>query len=71
MGITVKRLIEILSEYPMDKKVHVNEIGENLKGELVFRYYNPETEEYFRRKEKEREEERERGRDMPTFADRW
>ena len=55
----------------MDKKVHVNEIGENLRGELVFRYYNPETEEYFRRKEKEREEERERDRDMPTFASRW
>ena len=37
MEMTVKRMIEILSEYPMDKKVHVNEIGENLRGELVFR----------------------------------
>lgn len=37
MKMTVKRMIEILSEYPMDKKVHVNEIVENLRGELVFR----------------------------------
>lgn len=65
--MTVKRMIEILSEYPMDKKVHVNEIGENLRGELVLRYNVPEDEDYFRRKEKERE----RDRDMLTFADRW
>ena len=65
--MTVKKLIEVLSEYPMDKKVHVNEISENLIGELVFRYNVPENEEYFRRKEKERE----RSRDMPTFASRW
>lgn len=71
MEMTVKKMIEILSEYPMNKKVHVNEIGENLIGELVFRYNNPDNEEYFRRKEREREEERERGRDMPTFANRW
>ena len=71
MEMTVKKLIEVLSEYPMDKKVHVNEIGENLIGELIFRYYKPEDEEYFERKEREREEERERGRDMPTFASRW
>ena len=69
--MTVKRMIDILSKYPIDKKVHVNEIGENLRGELIFRYHNPEVEEYFRRKEKEREEEAERGRDMPTFASRW
>lgn len=71
MEMTVKKMIEILSKYPMNKKVHVNEIGENLIGELVFRYNRPETEDYIRRKEKEREAERERGRDMPTFADRW
>jgi len=66
--MTVKRMIEILSEYPMDKKVHVNEIGENLRGELVFRYYNPKDEEYFERKAREREKERER---EDTFASRW
>ena len=68
MEMTVKKMIEILSVYPMDKKVHVNEIGENLRGELVFRYYNPEDEEYFERKAREREKERER---EDTFASRW
>ena len=68
MEMTVKRMIEILSVYPMDKKVHVNEICENLRGELVFRYYNPEDEEYFERKAREREKERER---EDTFASRW
>lgn len=71
MEMTVKKLIKVLSKYPMDKKVHVNEIGENLIGELVLRYNTPRDDDYFERKEREREEERERGRDMPTFADRW
>ena len=32
---TVEELINVLSKYPKDKKIHSNAICENLKGELI------------------------------------
>jgi hypothetical protein len=69
---TVEELINALSKYPKDKKVHTNQICENVKGEILLMHKTTDEEiEYMRRREKEREEEAERGRDMPTFASRW
>lgn len=69
---TVEELINVLSKYPKDKKIHSNAICENLRGELVLTHKATDDEiEYIARREKEREEEAERGRDMPTFGSRW
>lgn len=69
---TVEELINVLSKYPKDKKIHSNAICENLRGELILTHKVTDEEiEYIARREKEREVEAERGRDIPTFGSRW